>query len=273
VLGLDHTITLPEEALLYRAAVGHISVGAEEPYPAPAWMLPRAVGPAGLITAAARDGLAFARMHLTGGLARDGTRVLSEASAREMTQMQAELPNKHALGDSWGLGWIRFGWQGRRLIGHDGNTAGQSAFLRLLPEEGLAVTLLTNGGNAGDLYQDLYREIFAELAELDMPRPLVPPSEPVQLEPEPYSGTYKRESALVEVLTGDDGPVLRVTNTGPLAHLNPEPTKEYAMVAVEPDLFLIREPQVQTWTPLQFYQLPTGERYLHFRSRANPKVG
>ena len=93
-----------------------------------------------------------------------------------MTAKQADVPDKYSLGDSWGLGWIRFGWDGHRLIGHDGNTIGQAAFLRLLPEAGLAVTLLTNGGNTRDLYEDLYREIFAELAGVTMPDPITPPA-------------------------------------------------------------------------------------------------
>jgi hypothetical protein len=41
-----------------------------------------------------------------------------------MTDKQVDLPDRHILGDSWGIGWIRFGWDGRRLIGHDGNTIG-----------------------------------------------------------------------------------------------------------------------------------------------------
>ena len=91
-----------------------------------------------------------------------------------MASRQADLPDPYILGDSWGLGWIRFGWDGHRLIGHDGNTIGQAAFLRLLPEQGLAVTLLTNGGQTRDLYEDLYREVFEEVAGVDMPRPLDP---------------------------------------------------------------------------------------------------
>ena len=189
-----------------------------------------------------------------------------------MTDLQADLPDKFTLGDSWGLGWIRFGWNGRRLIGHDGNTIGQSAFLRLLPDEGLAVTLLTNGGSTRDLYEDLYREIFAELADVDMPRPLSPPADPVQADIRRHAGTYERASARLEVLAGADGPVLRTTVTGPMAELSPEPTKEYAMVPVEPDLFVVRDPQSQTWTPMLFYELPTGEKYLHFGVRATPKV-
>ncbi|HEY3472899.1 MAG TPA: serine hydrolase, partial [Amycolatopsis sp.] len=76
-LGLTRTGTLPEEALLFRAAMGHVATGDEDPEPAPVWGLPRSAGPAGLITASASDVLAFARLHLTGGLGPDGTRLLS----------------------------------------------------------------------------------------------------------------------------------------------------------------------------------------------------
>jgi dipeptidyl aminopeptidase/acylaminoacyl peptidase/CubicO group peptidase (beta-lactamase class C family) len=271
-LGVTRTVTLPEEALLHRTAVGHVSEGGGEPARAPVWTMPRACGPAGLINATVADVLGFARLHLTGGLAADGSRLLSESSAAAMADLQAELPEKHTLGDSWGLGWIRFGWGGRRLIGHDGNTIGQSAFLRLLPDEGLAVTLLTNGGNARDLYEDLYREIFAELADVAMPRPLAPPAEPVAVDVQPHLGRYERAGALIEVLAGDDGPVLRTTVTGPLASLVPDPVEEYAMVAVRPGLFVVREPSAQNWTPVMFYELPAGEQYVHFGARATPKV-
>ena len=230
-LGLARTVTLPEEALLHSAAVGHIDVDGEQ-VPSPTWGLMRSVGPAGLVTSTVADVLAFARMHLAGGLAADGTRVLSEDSATAMTAHEADLPDKYILGDSWGLGWIRFGWDGQRLIGHDGNTLGQAAFLRILPEQGLAVALLTNGGHTRDLYEDLYRELFAELADVEMPRPLTPPEEPVTVDVTPYVGRYERASVLMEVLA--DGPTLRTTITGPLAEMVPDPVEEYPLVAVGP---------------------------------------
>ncbi|GAA1011562.1 serine hydrolase [Acrocarpospora pleiomorpha] len=269
-LGLRHTATLPEEALLHRAAVGH--VGDDEPVRAPAWTLPRTTGPAGLITSTPADVLAFARAHLRGGTAADGTRLLSEAGAAAMSEKHADLPDKYSLGDSWGIGWIRFGWDGHRLIGHDGNTIGQAAFLRLLPEQGLAVTLLTNGGNARDLYEELYREIFAELAGVAMPYPLSPPDQPVSADIGPHLGTYERAASRLEVFAGEAGPTLRMTLTGPLAELLQEPSREYPMVAVREDLYVVREPNAQTWMPVTFYALPTGERYLHFGVRATPKV-
>jgi dipeptidyl aminopeptidase/acylaminoacyl peptidase/CubicO group peptidase (beta-lactamase class C family) len=274
-LGLEHTVTLPEEALLYRAAVGHVSEGGADPKPAPVWGLPRALGPAGLVTSTAADALAFARMHLARGLAADGTRVLSEESVAAMAEKHADLPDRYSLGDSWGLGWIRFGWDGHRLIGHDGNTIGQAAFLRVLPDQGLAVTLLTNGGNARDLYQDLYREIFAELADVAMPAPLAAPAEPPVVDVQRHVGRYDRASVMGEVLVRDGQAVLRQTVTGPLAELLPDPTHEFVMVPVDEtgDLFVVRQPEALTWSPVTFYSLPTGEKYLHFGVRATPKVG
>src|SRR5690606_5703172 len=75
-LGLTHTVTLPEEALLHSAAAGHVDAG-EEQVLAPVWGLPRSLGPAGLIAARAEDVLAFARLHLAGGIGGGGERLLS----------------------------------------------------------------------------------------------------------------------------------------------------------------------------------------------------
>nr|WP_206313274.1 serine hydrolase [Streptomyces coryli] len=271
-LGLAHTVTLPEEALRFRAALGHDAAGGGEPRPVPAWGLPRSAGPAGLISASAADVLAFARMHLAGGIAPDGTRVLSEASARAMTVSQVELPDRHTLGDSWGLGWIRFDWDGHRLLGHDGNTIGQSAFLRVLPKADLAVTLLTNGGATRDLYLELFREIFADLAGVTMPAPLEPPTVRPEVDITPHLGRYERASADVEVLDGAEGPRLRQTTTGPLAAMVPEPVQEFALEPVTDDLYLVRPPGSEAWMPITFYALPTGERYVHYGVRATPQV-
>ncbi|PRY44698.1 serine hydrolase [Umezawaea tangerina] len=270
-LGLAHTVTLPEEALLFAAAVGHDERDGE-PVPAPAWGLPRSIGPAGLVTSTVADVLAFARMHLLGGVAADGTEVLSAQSVAAMTSHQADLPDKLSLGDSWGLGWIRFGWDGQRLFGHDGNTLGQAAFLRVLPEQGLAVVLLTNGGHTRDLYEDLYREIFAEVADVAVPRPFAPPEEPVEVDATPFVGVYERAAVRMDVENGPDGPRLRTTVTGPIAALLPDPVEEHPLVPVGPALFAVKPPEAETWAPVTFYELPTGERYVHFGVRATPRV-
>jgi CubicO group peptidase (beta-lactamase class C family) len=268
-LGLTQTGTLPEEALLYRAALGHLTEAGEQ-IPAPVWGIPRSAGPAGAVLATVADVLLFARMHLAGGVAADGTRVLGAESAAAMAAHQVDLPDKHTLGDSWGIGWERMAWGGHRLIGHDGNTIGQAAFLRLLPEQKIAVTLLTNGGNGAKLYEELYREIFAELAGVPVPHPLAPPAEPVDVDPAPYVGVYERSSIRQEVLIGESGPVMRVSVTGPLAEVLQQEPADYPMVAVAPDLFVCQDPETGNYIPATFYQLPTGERYVHFGARATP---
>ncbi|MFG1610181.1 serine hydrolase [Actinoplanes sp. NPDC049265] len=258
-LGLTRTSTLPEEALKHRTAIGHT-----EGKVAPVWMLPRSLGPAGLINSSAPDVLTFARAHLSGG-----DPILSADAAAQMAAQQVELPEKDTLGDSWGLGWIRFGWDGERLIGHDGTTIGQQAFLRLLPSQGLAITLLTNAENGRDLYQELYTEILAEVAGVAMPR-----FEPVPADGDvtPHLGVYERAGMRQEVLLTDDGPIFRMTVTGPLAELVPDPVEELPMVALGGDRYAVRPPRSRNAIPLVFYRLTTGEQYLHFGVRATPKV-
>ncbi len=270
-LGLTATVTLPEEAILHRAAVGHLGNPGEDPQPARLWQLPRSAGPAGTITARVHDLLEFAKMHLAGGLAPDDSRILSQEAADAMTQHEVDLPDPDVLGDSWGLGWIRFGWDGHRLFGHDGSTVGQGAFMRILPEQEFAVALLTNGGDARGLYQDLYAEIFADLAGVSMPAPFAPPENPPSIDLQPYVGTYSRAS-VDEVFELRDGRlVLTTTPTGAMAELDPE-SHEYELVPISENRFAARIRGSANWTPVLFYSIADGTRYVHLGVRATPKV-
>ncbi len=276
-LGLEHTVTLPEDAIRYPTAIGHFRYDDRGPMPARHWVLPRSVGPGGLIVSTVDDVLTFARLHLAGGVTADGRRLLSPASARTMTEMHAELPGTyvHGNGDSWGLGWTRFDWGGHRLIGHDGGTIGQAASLRILPEAGLAVVLLTNGGNAGDLYSDLFGEIFGALAGVTMPPPLQPATDPIAVDIGCHTGRYERASIQIDVFNRDGVAIMRTTQIGPLADLLAQPVTEYELTPADAsgNLFVVGQPQAQSTSAVTFFMLPTGERYLHFRARATPKVG
>ena len=270
-LGLHATVTLPEEAIMHRAAVGHVANPGEDPQPAPQWLMPRSVGPAGLITARVHDLLEFAKMHLAGGVAPDGSRILSQEGAMAMTEHEVDLPDPEVLGDSWGLGWIRFGWDGHRLFGHDGNTIGQGAFLRILPEQQFAVALLTNGGDARGLYQELYEEVFAELAGLSMPAAFAPPENPPTIDLQPYVGTYSR-AGIDEVFALRDGRlVLTTTPTGEMAKIEPE-SHEFELVPVAENRFAAKVPDSDNWMPVLFYSVGDGAPYVHLGVRATPKV-
>ncbi|MER6570496.1 serine hydrolase domain-containing protein [Streptomyces sp. NPDC001093] len=204
-LGLTHTMTLPEEALRFRAAMGHLGEPGQDPDPAPSWdLMPRSAGPYGRVIATAGDLARLTRMHLAGGVAEDGTRVLSEKSVALMQRRVVDCPDKWTVSaDGWGLGWTLYDWNGVQGYGHDGASIGQYGYLRVVPTAGVAVALLTNGGGARELYAALYRELLAELAGVTMPAPFAPPATPPVVDWAPLVGTYRREGVVITVTERD----------------------------------------------------------------------
>ncbi|HEY9472368.1 MAG TPA: serine hydrolase domain-containing protein [Mycobacteriales bacterium] len=171
-LGLTHTAPGPHEAIMYRAAHGHIQPTADaQPQPAPIWALPRSGSPAGsLLAMRPRDLLSFVHMHLRGGRATPhGPQVLTSASATAMRRRQVELRYLGGFGDAWGLGWEIFDWPGGTVIGHDGETVGQNAYLRVVPDRDIAVALLANGGSPRGLYVEIFGHVLRELAGVELP--------------------------------------------------------------------------------------------------------
>jgi len=269
-LGAHRVTTLPEECMLDRFAVGHVGeFGA--PQVVPAWGLPRSLGPAGLITCAADDLLAFASLHLTGGVAPSGQRLLSAELAAEMAAPSVDLPDPYTFGDSWGLGLIRFDWDGHRVIGHDGATLGQHAYLRLAPDEGLAVAVLTNGGNAGDLSQEVFTELFEELAGIAVPAKAEPVEGERIVDPERYVARFRRAARDTDVYLDGERLMMRTTVTGPLAEYYEEPVAEHELHPLADDALAFRDEGERNWTAVVFYQLPDGTPYLHYGARANPR--
>lgn len=274
-LGLTHTATLPEDVLRFRAAIGHIQPG-EELVPAPAWGLPRTAGPAGAICSTAAELLDFARLHLRDGLARDGERLLSEEAARAMREPQVEVPTG-GIGESeahWGLGWSVYTWSGRTVVGHDGGTIGQAAFLRVVPDSGTAVALLTNGGDPFGLYRDLCGELLAETAGVAMPPEPVPLESPPAVDAADYLGRYGREGAVLEVVERDGNLVAIQTVTGLGSEMAPEPVEmPLAAFDAEREVFLAQHPALKgAWLPVRFTTLADGRRCLHAGGRATPRV-
>jgi hypothetical protein len=122
-----------------------------------------------------------------------------------MQQRQVQLPDIRVMGDSWGLGWELFDTLGTPVVGHDGNTIGQASFLRVVPERGVAVVLLTNGGDPYGLYQDVVGHVLRELTGVQL-RPMpVPPADPPAVDAGRYVGTYRSRVADLVVSQDDDG--------------------------------------------------------------------
>ncbi|GAB2963326.1 serine hydrolase domain-containing protein [Saccharothrix stipae] len=267
-LGTRGTMTLPEDVLRFRSAMGHLGEPGEAPVPAPVWGLPRSAGPAGTINATAADVLRFARLHLDGGRTPDGTVVLAADHVAAMHRPVVEPPSSEATGMRWGLGWIAYDWPGGRVIGHDGATVGQKAFLRAVPEAGVAVALLTNGGVPAEVYQRLFTELLTEHAGVAPPL-FEPPAEPPVVPVGQYVGSYPREGYDVAVTERDGVLHLRGVTTGELAGINA--VTEVDLVPVEEGLFAARRNEHEPWVPVVFYRLPDGSPYLHFSMRAAPK--
>ena len=169
-LGLTHIATTAYDAIRFRAAMGHIDPAPDHVLrPGPAWGMARASGPVGaMLSMRVRDLLGFAAMHLAGGTAPDGTRVVSAASCAELLTRQVDHPAS-TRSDARGLGWS-LDDIGQGLVGHDGQTIGQSAFFRVVPEHGLAVALLTNGGDTYGLYHDVVGHLLDDLAGVQIGR-------------------------------------------------------------------------------------------------------
>src|SRR6478735_8696541 len=125
-----------------------------------------------------RDLLKFAAMHMADGRAEDGTQVLAPGTAGRMQAHAVDVPYLGVMGTSWGLGFERFDLPAGDIVGHDGSTIGQNAFLRMLPEAGVAVVLLTNGGDIISFYEELVNPIIEQLAGVEVPALPTPPAAP-----------------------------------------------------------------------------------------------
>lgn len=274
-LGLTSAGTLPEEALLHGAAAGHVVVpGTQEVTVTPQWGIYRSAGPAGLLHSTARDQLAFARLHLAGGVLPDGTRLLSEESVRAMQAEEIDVRDPYTLGTHWGLGWFLMDWSGKRVFGHDGATLGQGAFLRILPTgpgTGLVVSLMVNGGRAArELFVDLFDEIYGSLAGAHVVRTPEPVAD-VEVDTDALlGGRFVREGMVLEFARGEEGLRLTVTATGPLA-AGQEP-QVMEVLAHAPDVLLARpagtDAAFQTFVVFGV----DGDTYLHSGARAFRKV-
>ena len=206
-LGLQHTAVSVQEAITHRVAMGHIETSPDEGLqPAPFWSMARSNAPAGtLLSMRPRDLLEFARLHLSDGRNADGDQVLASGTPARMQSREVDLPELGLMGSSWGLGFERFDTEDGAIIGHDGSTVGQGAFLRMVPETGTAVALLTNGGDVFGLYHDVVGHVLDELAGRALPTLPQPPSSPESIDASRFAGTYSTELYDLTVSQDDDG--------------------------------------------------------------------
>ena len=241
-LGLVRTTVLAEETIAQRCAVGHFHDPGGKPLVPPVVMMGYAQAPAGSrATSTAAELVRFAQMHLNSGLAPGGERVLSAASVAAMQQPQVGKPETSTAPLAQGLGWAIEEWDGRRVIGHNGGTIGQSSFLRVVPEDDLVVALLTNSAAAVRLWLDLGRWLLEELAGLKMPTSPQAPPTPPNLPLSRYTGTYERFGVRQVVAEEDDGLVVRTELTDFPPELRPQgPPPPVRLRPIDESRFAIR---------------------------------
>jgi CubicO group peptidase (beta-lactamase class C family) len=98
--------------------------------------------PMGGLTTNVVDLARFGQMVLAGGATGAG-RLLDTDTVRTATSVRAT--NHPRLTQGYGLGFRVREWEGRTLIGHDGNMPGVATQLVLSPSDGIGVVVLTNG--------------------------------------------------------------------------------------------------------------------------------
>lgn len=238
-LGLSHCSPTSEQAILHRAAVGHIRPQGEGPLTASdVWSLTRSGAPAGsMLAMSASDLVRFAQMHIADGHSMDGSVVLPKDGVRAMREPQVDVPYLGGNTTARGLGWAIYDLPGGTVLGHDGGTIGQYAFLRVVPDKRLAVALLTNGGDVGPLFDDIYRHLFDELAGISFPEPATPPG--LAMPPlKRYLGRYDASLSTYEVSTDGEGRLWVVATPLGVATTLGIAVQRYELVPLGGDTFL-----------------------------------
>ncbi|SEK77010.1 serine hydrolase domain-containing protein [Streptacidiphilus jiangxiensis] len=189
-LGLTTVATTPYEAILHRAAVGHVETdGALAP--TKSWAIRYFSAPSGShLAMSARDLLRFVQLHLT-----------DPALAAMRTPQLESVPDFGGGVLGWGLGWMLYR---DGVVGHTGISKGQKAFLRVVPSAGVAVAVLTNSATAEPLAHGILSTVLGDLTGVETAPLPVPPANPRLVDVDRMCGTYR--STLYDLtLTVKDG--------------------------------------------------------------------
>jgi CubicO group peptidase (beta-lactamase class C family) len=266
--------TLPEQAMRYQTAIGHLG-SPDKLFVTPIAYLAASNGPAGATPMAkARDVVSFMRMMMAGGVAANGNRILSAESVQAMHNMNVVCPAGMNI-DAIGLATFMWDWDGDgryEIFGHDGSTIGQAAWARYHPASGTAFCLLTNGGNGKALADRLIREVFSDAAGIVPPAPPKPDAT-LTVAPARYVGRYANTMEEIEVSEDGGKLVATVTPAPDYAVMSGGP-KRIPLEPVSAELFLGVPPGMtlpQSWHFLGDDGAGRA-RWLHSGVRAHKRV-
>jgi CubicO group peptidase (beta-lactamase class C family) len=273
-MGLTSTNSWHEQVDETRAATGHLIRSRQEgPIVTPMDYLPRAFGPGGNITSTTREVLAMAQVLLNEGTAPNGKRIISAESSREMMRSRVPVPDPYMFGPQWALGLIVCDWHGETVYATDGSTIGQNARLRLLPDSGTAIAMLTNGGPRETFYHKVFNEILTDLGTVTIPE-LPAPDTKLNLDLARYVGVYERPGARHEV-SAEGGKLYLTLVLDPMqAEFLGKPDRiKYELLPVSETHFLMPPADsLEDTQTVAIYDFANGAaRYLHTNCRVHPR--
>lgn len=161
-LGMTRTVPLTSQAEPGRSALPHGRIGPPLRYRGPMTLLAERISDiwnwdsaaaAGGVCASPKEWAEWMKTQLAQGLAPSGTRVWSEAQAREMWRPNVIVgsspgPNAEAPGQAitatYALGWTVQDYRGERLVAHGGGSPGGISATRLFPGRRLGVSIFSN---------------------------------------------------------------------------------------------------------------------------------
>jgi hypothetical protein len=219
-----------------------------------------------LITTTAADLLTYARFVIDGGVTTSGDRLLREESVAAMREEQLPLPGQTQF-EGIGLSWRLGGWSGTDVLGHDGGTIGQTAFLRVAPDAGFAVCLLTNSANGQALAELLLPEVFRDLAGVEVPPPAAPDADAHAEGLERHAGHYARHGVDFDVQVVDGRLRITVAEHFGIDTWDEPETFDLLPVDDSGNRFVGRSDPTEAWWPVTFATLPDGRPQLFSSGR------
>jgi CubicO group peptidase (beta-lactamase class C family) len=215
--GLSET-TWTTSAILDRA-VGHdASPGGPVPVEP---LLCRAYSPAGAtIASTLEDMLRYAAWHL------------ADPVLAPLRVVHADLSIRGWF-DGWGLGLGRFDWDGVEVWGWDGVVHGQRSVLRLLPDQGGAVVVLSNGSSGRAMVASVVAEVVHAWFGVNVPTARLDPLPDVPEQLAAYAGTYGWPDRRVDVTESARG--LLITEDGIAKEAVPLDRRTFLVDRDDPD--------------------------------------
>ena len=265
-LGVHRTVTLAEQAIVHRVAAGHRHHdGALHVNP---WGMARFNVPIGGVIADAADLLTFSALHLHGGKTADGKQIVPARALGQMREGQVEVPGTE---DERGLGWEITRWGEREVLAHDGDTVGQRAFLRLVPEERTAITVLTNSPQGDHVADAVFRLLGEDLLGAAPPGPPAPLPAGDRPDASVCQGTYERLHQRLVVEPGQDSTLEMTVVPDELFALAGMRERTLTLLPVDDDRFVTTDPETGITSLVTMVRSDPADPpdYVHFGRRAH----